>query len=228
MYSWFTSASDQNRKMAELVGGGPSSLHPYFLSRMLFTKKQRDLLLISHASQLHEQADASLKRSLERTRAFDPVNRVSYLEARCYMLNTLLRDTDVMSMAHGLELRVPLIDHRLAQMVMSLPGPSKLDKSMPKPLLVNSLAGSLPKDVVTRRKRGFTLPFEHWLKDELRPKIDKSLGEIGSGPLAGVIDPTAVERVWKDFLDGRTSWSRPWALYAIDSWCRLHGVEAQS
>jgi asparagine synthase (glutamine-hydrolysing) len=111
---------------------------------------------------------------------------------------------------------------------MSLPGQSKLDKSTPKPLLVSSLAGALPKDVVTRRKRGFTLPFEHWLKDELRPKIDKSLGEIGSGPLAGVIDATAVEQVWKDFLSDRTSWSRPWALYVLDSWCRLHGVEAQS
>jgi asparagine synthase (glutamine-hydrolysing) len=227
VYSLFAPANDQNRKMAELVGDGPTFLHPYFLSRMLFTKEQRSELLVSKASQLDERADASLKRSLERTRGFDAVNRVSYLESRCYMLNTLLRDADVMSMAHGLELRVPLIDHRLTQMVLSLPGHWKLDTNTPKPLLVSSLAGAMPKDVVTRRKRGFTLPFEHWLKDEMRTKIDKSLGEIGGGPLAGVIDCAAVQQVWQDFLDGHTSWSRPWALYVIDSWCRLNGVEAQ-
>ena len=50
------------------------------------------------------------------------------------MLNTLLRDSDVMSMAHGLELRVPLIDHQLADKLLALPGAWKLDSDMPKPL----------------------------------------------------------------------------------------------
>ena len=62
---------------------------------------------------------------LRQTQNLDPINRVSYLESRCYMLNTLLRDSDFMSMAHGLELRVPLIDHQVAQQVMAIPGPMK-------------------------------------------------------------------------------------------------------
>jgi asparagine synthase (glutamine-hydrolysing) len=226
MFSLLTSGSDQNRKLAELVRSDGSLLHPYFLSRMLFTKKQRAQLLMSNDSDLEERAAASLRRSLEHTRNFDPVNRVSYLETRCYMLNTLLRDSDAMSMAHGLEVRVPLIDHRLAQLVMNLPGNWKLDPSTPKPLLVNSLAGALPKDVVTRKKRGFTLPFEHWLKDELRPEMEKWVAGAGGGPLAGVMNGTMIQRVWRDFLAGRTSWSRPWALYVLDRWCRLHGITA--
>jgi asparagine synthase (glutamine-hydrolysing) len=59
---------------------------------------------------------------LRRAERFDPVNRVSYLELRNYMLNTLLRDTDFMSMAHGLEVRVPLIDHKLIEYLFTLPG----------------------------------------------------------------------------------------------------------
>ena len=224
IYSLIALTNDQNRKVAELVGKDATLLHPYFLARMLFPRAQRERLLSLKAAHLQQRADASLKRSLEHARTFDALNRVSYLETRCYMLNTLLRDADVMSMAHGLELRVPLIDHHLAQKVMSLPGRWKLDKSTPKPLLVSSLAGALPKEVVTRRKRGFTLPFEHWLKDELRPEVEKSLNDIGYGPLAGVIEGNAVRQVWKEFLEGRTSWSRPWALYVIDNWCRLHGV----
>ncbi len=60
------------------------------------------------------------------------------------MLNTLLRDSDFMSMAHGLEVRVPLIDHQLARQVLALPGSWKLDAAMPKPLLVKALKGELP------------------------------------------------------------------------------------
>ena len=82
-------------------------------------------------------------RAHDLARALDPINRVAYLEARCYMLNTLLRDSDVMSMAHGLELRVPLIDHQLADKMLALPGSWKLDSHVPKPLLVAALKGAL-------------------------------------------------------------------------------------
>jgi len=225
-FSLFMPKNDQNRKLAELVRGNGNLLHPYFLSRMLFTEDQRERMFVSHDQQVQGHADAALKRSLEHTRTFDSINRVSYLEARCYMLNTLLRDADVMSMAHGLEVRVPLIDHRLAQLAMNLPGEWKLEGGTPKPLLVNALAGALPKDVVSRTKRGFTLPFEHWLKDELRSEVEKTLLAVGDGPLATVLKADAVKQVWQDFLDGRTSWSRPWSLYVLQSWCELHSIVA--
>ena len=103
------------------------------------------------------------------------VNRVSYLESRCYMLNTLLRDADFMSMSQGLEVRVPLIDHQLAKAVLALPGGWKLNGT-PKKLLVEALAGSLPDEIVHRPKRGFTLPFERWMRQELRSEIEPVLG----------------------------------------------------
>ena len=224
LFSLFAPRNDQNGKLAELIRG--SAPHPYFLSRLLFTESQREAMLAALGPQEQVRANSALKSNLDHTRAFDPINRVSYLETRCYMLNTLLRDADTMSMAHGLELRVPLIDHRLAQMAMSLPGEWKVDKDTPKPLLVNALAGALPRDVVSRTKRGFTLPFEHWLKDEIRTEVEKSLMSADDGPLAGVLQPGAVKQVWQDFLRGRTSWSRPWALYVLQSWCRSHSLSA--
>ena len=226
VFSSLASKNDQNRKLAELVRGDGSLVHPYFLSRMLFMGSQREGLLAERDPPSEKRANAELKNSLEHTRHLDPVNRVSYLETRCYMLNTLLRDSDAMSMAHGLELRVPLIDHRLAEITMRLQGEWKLDVETPKPLLVNALAGALPREVVARKKRGFTLPFEHWLKDEMRIDVERTLFNVGSGPLGGVLNASAVTQVWQDFLNGRTSWSRPWALYVLDSWCRLHGIQA--
>jgi asparagine synthase (glutamine-hydrolysing) len=217
-------ASDQNRKLATLARANGSVPHPYFLARMLFTPTQRDALCIPRDEGAMERANASLEEILNQVCNLDSINRVSFLEARCYMLNTLLRDADVMSMAHGLEVRVPLIDHLLAEKLMAMPGSWKLGGRTPKPLLVEALGGTLPDEVVHRRKRGFTLPFEHWLRDELRSEVDQALQRSADGALAAVLKPTAVQAIWHDFGRGTTSWSRPWALYVLQRWCELHAV----
>jgi asparagine synthase (glutamine-hydrolysing) len=215
-------ANDQNRKLASLARDNGRLLHPYFLSRMLFTPRQRDLLFHTDPS-IADRAALSQHDLLGRALALDPVNRVSYLESRCYMLNTLLRDADVMSMSQGLEVRVPLIDHELAKAVLALPGEWKLNGT-PKKLLVAALAGSLPDEIVHRPKRGFTLPFEHWMRQELRPEIEPVLSKrrISEGPLGGLLDANEVEQVWKHFLRGETSCSRPWSLYVLQRWCESH------
>jgi asparagine synthase (glutamine-hydrolysing) len=215
------SSSDQNRKLAALARNGTSVAHPYFISRMLFMPEQRDKLLHEPSNPLRDTEQPWLE-NLRRSDSLDPVNRVSYLEARCYMLNTLLRDSDFMSMAHGLEVRVPLIDHRLARALLALPGSWKLDARTPKPLLVKALGGQLPEKIVYRPKRGFTLPFEHWLRDALRSTVEESLRNIEDGPLGSWISGPAARGVWQDFLTGRTSWSRPWSLYVLQRWCEQH------
>jgi asparagine synthase (glutamine-hydrolysing) len=216
-------SSDQNRKLTALCRNGGGIVHPYFLSRMLFTPGQQNELLpeMKTNSVAFLRAERPLTESLSRALSLDPVNRVSYLESRCYMLNTLLRDSDFMSMAHGLEVRVPLIDHRLARRILALPGSWKLD-SAPKPLLVSALGGQLPEKIVHRAKRGFTLPFEHWLRDALRPVVEESLRKIGDGVLGTLISERAARGVWENFLQGRTSWSRPWSLYVLQCWCQQH------
>jgi asparagine synthase (glutamine-hydrolysing) len=217
--------NDQNRKLASLASDNGRVLHPYFLSRMLFTPAQRNLLLRTSDGSADETAAESQRDLLQRALPLDPVNRVSYLESRCYMLNTLLRDADFMSMSQGLEVRVPLIDHQLAKAVLALPGAWKLNGT-PKKLLVAALAGSLPDEIVHRPKRGFTLPFEHWMRQELRSEIEPvvSAKRIDNGPLGGLLDGTEVRKIWQQFLHGEVSWSRPWSLYVLQRWCELHLV----
>lgn len=226
VFSTVAPASDQNRKLAALARANGRVLHPYFVSRMLFMPEQIDALF-PNAAAAASFARASQCDALCRARVLDPINRVSYLESRCYMLNTLLRDADFMSMSQGLEVRVPLIDHRLAKTVLSLPGAWKLD-STPKKLLVESLGGSLPQDVVYRRKRGFTLPFERWLREELRREIEPVLTpeRVAAGLLGGFLEGNKVQQVWRDFLRGTVSWTRPWSLYVLQRWCELHSLSA--
>jgi asparagine synthase (glutamine-hydrolysing) len=215
---------DQSRKLSAMVVPKGRTVHPYFLTRMLFTPEQTDSLLHPCDPQIIERAHAAFAEEWCKTTDLDSINRVSYLESRCYMLNTLLRDADTMSMAHGLEIRVPLIDHRLAEQLLTLPGAWKMDRHTPKPLLVRALRGALPYEIVHRRKRGFTLPFEHWLRDPLRAEVESVLRRMAGGPLAAAFNHEKVGKIWEDFLAGRTSWSRPWSLYVLQRWCELHNV----
>ncbi len=229
-YAALAPATDENRKLYALLQNGSGVIHPYFLSRMLFTAQRQDELLKPRRNESAADQTLELEKVLSEVLnlvlSADPINRISYLEARSYMANMLLRDTDFMSMAHGLEVRVPLIDHQLARLVLSLPGSWKLDAASPKPLLVRALRGQLPEKIVHRPKRGFTLPFEHWLRDTLRPAMESAFARIDDGPLGGMLNASAVGKIWQDFLHYRTSWSRPWSLYVLQCWCEQQALAA--
>jgi len=209
--------SDRKRKLAEW-GGPENSVHPYFLVRALFGKaEQRALLPAKEYGDAEQGLERALGESIAATAALDPVNRVSYLESHWYMRNTLLRDSDFMSMAHGLELRVPFLDRALVEACFHIPGKQKLAGGLPKNLLLANLGVELPREIVKRPKRGFTLPFERWLRGEMRPMVEGALlrGD-GNEPL---LNPAKMREIWNRFLAGETSWSRPWSLFVLQRWC---------
>src|SRR5262249_32562628 len=154
--------------------------------------------------------------------------QVSFAEARTYMHDVLLRDTDQMSMAHALEVRVPLLDHHLVDLVTSLPDSIKqADDDTPKPLLVESLNGLLPDSIVHRTKQGFTLPFDPWTRGPLGAFCERRLGENGLAG-RGLMKAATIHRLWRSFLDGGkdVSWSRLWTLVVLDSWLDAHDLGA--
>jgi asparagine synthase (glutamine-hydrolysing) len=219
----FAGKGDRGRKLAGLtavrdVKLHPDFVHPYFLARMLFGAAERGALFsIANGEGPQQSLDGMLRDGVNDSQSLDPVNRVSYLESRFYMRNTLLRDSDCMSMAHGLELRVPFLDPALVEACFRIPGDRKLQGRSPKSLLLASLGVELPKEIVNRPKRGFTLPFERWLRGEMRPVVEEAL--LNSDWDQTGINPNAAGEVWKRFLSGETSWSRPWSLFVLKRWC---------
>jgi asparagine synthase (glutamine-hydrolysing) len=211
-------AGDRGRKLAELATNRDSVVHPYFLARMLFGAAQREALFPGPNYNAWQQSlDRLLQQSVTASELLDPVNRVSFFESTFYMRNTLLRDSDFMSMAHGLELRVPFLDKALVETCFRIPGEKKLQGDLPKGLLLASLGVELPKEIVNRPKRGFTLPFEQWLRGEMRPVVEDVLLQGNWDPIS--VDTCAVREVWTRFLAGETSWSRPWSLFVLKRWC---------
>ncbi len=153
--------------------------------------------------------------------------RISYAESAAYMHDVLLRDTDQMSMAHGLEVRVPLLDHRLASYVVSLPDALKSGGVTPKSLLVKSLERPLPGAIVHQPKRGFALPFDTWMRGPLRTFCDAQLGDRGLDG-RGILRPGAASGLWARFLrrEAGVTWSRVWVLVALNAWLDRQGVRA--
>ncbi|MEM4725025.1 MAG: asparagine synthase-related protein, partial [Candidatus Hadarchaeum sp.] len=144
------------------------------------------------------------------------------LEITQYMRSTLLRDTDFMSMAHSLEVRVPFVDHVLLEQVLPLSGHLKLN-GQPKRLLRQALQGLLPPEVLTHPKHTFTFPFERWLRRELASAVEAMIRNTVPH-LSDWFEPTEVMRVWRDFQAGRTNWARPWALYVLVEWTHRYMI----
>lgn len=156
----------------------------------------------------------------------DIVNAISRLEMRGYMTNTLLRDTDAMSMAHSLEVRVPFVDVKLIDYVLSLPGEWKIGAGGgPKPLLADAMSDLLPHEFMARPKMGFTLPFEKWMQGKMRAEISAVLEDEKRLSLVG-LNAEMVGKVWRKFLQSpkAVGWSRPWAIYVLAKWCEINGV----
>ena len=193
--------------------GEPAESASYFILRQLFSPASRVALLGGHGGNrtaLRERAGCACD---------DPVNEISCFELSHYMRNMLLRDSDAMSMAHSVELRVPMLDDALVEYVLGLPGRIKLSNGKVKPLLAKALAGALPDAIAKRPKVGFELPFQSWLRGPLAKPVEAVLLDRHSGGrLADYLSLEAVAAIWRRFQAGQGHWSRPWALYSLKKW----------
>ena len=178
----------------------------YHLVRGLFPRATvRDLL---GASEGDLEAAAPALTGDARAGAGDLRETLTRLEFSHYLGDQLLRDTDVMGMAHSIEARVPYLDHRLVETVLGLPAALKLDRARPKPLLLDALGDRLPREIWDRPKMGFTFPMAAWMR-ERAPELERLCLEDKR------LQRSAVEAVWSAFAAGRSHWSRPWALLVL-------------
>jgi asparagine synthase (glutamine-hydrolysing) len=216
-------ASVPAEKAAALIESDGSLSAMFPLTRQVLSGAQRAALMGERLTgALADAADpyaGLLADAFAEAPAAGLYGRISYAEARTYMHDVLLRDTDQMSMAHALEVRVPLLDHPLAEYVAALPDAMKTAAGTPKRLLVEALGGLLPDAVVHRPKQGFTLPFDVWMRGALRPFCEERLGERGLAG-RGLLQGAEVGRLWQAFLAGsrEVSWSRLWVLVTLDAW----------
>jgi len=186
--------SGSRRRLSYLTKDDPLSL--YLALRGLFTPSETAELLGCGENEVFEV----LAQLSPPWRSESPAAFLQRMEFDWYLQNQLLKDTDVMSMAHSVEIRVPLLDHHLVETVDAVGAQETRQKG----LLIAAIAGLLPQPIVDRPKQGFTFPFALWLRN------GSARDRLGEGKIA--------YQLWNEFLTGRAHWSRVWAAAVANHW----------
>lgn len=145
----------------------------------------------------------------------DPIWSVGQFESRLYLGNMLLRDGDADGMAHSLEIRVPLLDRRLADVAFSLPGKVRLPNGhADKHLLRRAFPELLRPQLLNQPKHGFTLPIRRWMLGPLRDACEAGFEHLRA---SGLVEARALGRVWTRFANEPESpaWSRAFACCVL-------------
>jgi asparagine synthase (glutamine-hydrolysing) len=218
----------RQRKLADFLASARDLHGLCSLQRRVFSTALGSALLQPEAraaagATAHHPALEHLSRELAGADVFQII---SAWELRTYMADVLLRDSDVMSMAHSLELRVPFVDRPFVEWLWAQPARFKAGGGQTKAALADALRGVLPDEVLRRKKRGFTLPFSIWMRRELKPFLDETFS-ISSIDRTSLLDAPAVSAFWRDFLAGRDDreWSRVWSLAVLIAFLNRRPVE---
>lgn len=167
-----------------------------------------------------------LRRIAPQTPGFELpyLSRISYAELNSYMSNVLLRDTDQMSMAHSLEVRVPFLDHKLIGFLLGVSDDLKYPSS-PKKLLTDAMEGYIPSSIIDRPKMGFTFPWREWLTGPLKGFCEERIQGLQDRK---VFKPEGIRWLWNAFLKGdpRVTWSRIWYLIVLEDWLERNDVQS--
>ena len=142
----------------------------------------------------------------------DPLSLIQYLDIKTYLVGDILTKVDRASMAHSLEVRVPLLDHHLVEWVSGVPSNYKLRGQEGKYLLKKSMEPYLPQDVLYRPKMGFGVPLGKWFRGPLKKRLQNSIVDGGLAE-TGIFNQQYLERLVSDHQAGLREYSAPlWSL----------------
>lgn len=193
------SGSKKLKRLAYLSLGGAKGTYLFLRGQFIPSDIARQL----NASEKEVWDILDMQPELNDLHDLSNGNKASWIEMNFYMQNQLLRDSDVMSMAHGIEIRVPFLDKYFVTMALRLQSRAKYAGLRPKQLLIDSFADMLPESIWNRPKMGFTFPVAKWLgKSEFAKETILGRGAMGEDNL-------------KKFREGQMHWSQFMSLMLL-------------
>jgi len=203
---------------------GQSFERAYFRDMSLFLDEERQALCSSEFLDQVRQRDPfeAFSRHFDRVRDADPLSRVLYVDFKTWLANDILVKVDRMSMACSLEVRAPLLDHKIVEFAARLPASLKYRGAVSKYLLKEHLGARLPQAGVHRQKQGFELPLAEWLRGNLREVADDLLFSRQASA-RGYVRPEEVRRIWGAHQRrSRNHSAKIWALMVLELWHRAY------
>ncbi len=166
-----------------------------------------------------------LRAHYDRADTDDPLSRIQYVDIKTYLTDDILAKVDRASMAVSLEVRAPLLDHKLMEMAASIPSSLKLRGRMGKHIFKKALAPVLPTETLHRKKQGFAVPLGRWFRCELHELAQDA---IFSAP-DGILDRAFLKKIWHQHLNGTHDRSGVlWAVLMLRKWEQAFGHEGRA
>lgn len=150
-------------------------------------------------------------------------SQVSIADYLGYTQSVLLKDADQMGMAASLEIREPFFDHDLVEYVLNVPDALKFP-TYPKKLLIESLGDLIPGEIVHRKKQGFVLPYDLWIRNELKTFCEERMQRLAQREF---FDGAALMDYWNRYLQRRSNirWADIWIFVVLEHWLEINGLE---
>lgn len=186
----------------------------------MFTQDMRKRVLSSYMAEQVKDVSRVFRKQLRRCGEGSRLSRMLYCDTKLWLPDYLLLRGDKLTMAHSIEGRVPLLDHKLVEFAARLPDRMKLRSRQRKWLLKQAASRLLPKDIIERKKQGFPIPIEKWLKDEAKDLVHDCLSEEVVRR-RGLFSPQYVRELVKAHESGYADRATEiWGLVSLEIWSR--------
>ena len=211
------------KRFAQGLGYSPDLRHQAWMGSFMPSEMQ-DLLTDEFRAKALARDPYALTTALNERLSFrEPADALSYQYARLYLAGCVLVKVDRASMAHGLEVRAPLLDTRLVELACAIPGKLKVNGFTTKYILKKAVRPWLPNEIIDRPKKGFGIPIGQWLRGPLRD-MAYDLLTSQRAKRAGVFSLEAVARLLNDHDGGIADNRKPlWTLLAFALWNDRYG-----
>lgn len=224
-WQWLPSSGRQKsrvrqfKRFSEALSLSPERRYLDWIS--IFNERRRaDLYQDDFLARLSTDPAAFLRTAWHRSRGRDAVTAASLADLVTYLPCDLMTKVDIASMAHGLEVRAPLLDYRVVEFSASLPMKLKYRRGRGKRLLFEAFGDLLPREIWRRKKMGFGVPLDHWFRNELKD-LTTDLLLADSARVNGFLRPEVIKRLWDEHQQRRFDHSaRLWTLVMLESWLR--------
>jgi asparagine synthase (glutamine-hydrolysing) len=208
-----------------LTNLGSTPERAYFRTMSWFDAEMKDRLYGADlkASLAGYDSFGVLGEHFEQVPDLDPLSRIQYVDFKTYLPDDILTKVDRTSMAHSLEVRVPILDHVVVEAAARIPADLKLRDGEGKWIFKRAVGHLLPREVLDRPKMGFSVPLAAWFRGGLKHVFEtRVLG--GASPLESLFDLAPVAEWWGQHQRGTRDYAyHLWSLLMLDAWARRAG-----
>lgn len=192
----------------------------------VFSESEKKNILGNYYSEIdyedinHEYFDKNYDNPNKKNSNNDFIEQLLLFDTKRMLPESFLMKTDRMTMASSIESRVPLLDHRIAELALQIPSRFKLNGiNQTKYVLKRSLVGKLPKDILYRKKQSFNMPIENWLNTDLKSMVDQMLIKDNLPPM---LNPEHIKKIMQNYNSGKLYYARQlWSILTFTVWYKM-------